>query len=359
MSNETTLFAHIAPRFTHRIEDVAVESLGHILSNSEAAREALEEIARLGEAKIGPIDRVQTQVIDEEGARLDLVGFDKRKAKQVLIEAKFWAGLTPNQPNQYLTQLPQGRPAALLFVAPARRISMLWPKLLLRAEEKFNLSDKSGLRQLCSAKIGEEEHYLLLTSWAELLERMETRAKSKGDSAAEADIQQLRGLTNRMDTDTFVPWRSEDLGPEFPRRVLGLLTLVDDACDSGVADKFLEKKGRSVRWEGYGRRIQIGGVAEWFGFILDAWAEHGNTPLWLLFSYQEHERLLEAGLAETQVVKWRTKDGRHCIPIELPTGVEYDAVLDSVVASLKHIAERFEASDPSRAADPEQDRISE
>ena len=51
-------------------------------------------------------------------------------------------------------------------------------------------------------------------------------------------------------------------------------------------------------------------------------------------------------MAETQVVKWRTKDGRYCIPIPLPTGVEYDTVLDSVVASLKSIAERFESSDP-------------
>ena len=348
MSYETTLFAHIAPRLTDRIEDVAVEALGHILSNSEAARSALEETVGLGGAIVGPIDRVQTQVTGEERARPDLVGFDDKGTKRVLIEAKFWAGLTPNQPNQYLKQLPRGRPAALLFVAPARRIPMLWSKLLLRAEERFRLADKSGPKRLCSAKVDEGEHRLLLTSWAELLDRMETRAKLEGDSAAEADLLQLRGLTNRMDADVFVPWRSEDLGPEFPKRVLGLIALVEDAFNSGVADKFLETRGRgiSARWEGYGRRIRIGSVGAWFGFILDGWAEHGNTPLWLLFSYNEYERLREAGLAETQVVKWRTKDGRYCIPIPLPTGVEYDTVLDSVVASLKSIAERFESSDP-------------
>ena len=141
MPVETTLFAQIAPRFTSRLEDVTVEALGHILANSEAAREALEEIVRLGEAKIGSINRVQTQETVKEGARPDLVGFDEKDAKQLLIEAKFWAGLTPNQPNEYLTQLPSGRPAALLSVAPSRRISMLWPKLLQRAEGKFKLSD--------------------------------------------------------------------------------------------------------------------------------------------------------------------------------------------------------------------------
>ena len=345
MSYETTLFAHIAPRFTDRIEDIAVEALGHILSNSEAARSALEETVLRGGANVGSIDRVQTQVTDEEGARPDLVAFDDRGDKRVLIEAKFWAGLTPNQPNQYLSQLPRGRSAALLFVAPARRIPMLWPKLLRRAEEKYTLTDRSGPRKLCSAIIGNEEHRLLLTSWAALLEHVKTRANSTGDTAAEADIWQLIGLTERMDVDAFLPWPTEEQwGAEFAKRVLSLIPLVDDAVNSGKADGFLENSRTSInlRWEGYGRRIQISGVNAWFGFILDAWAEHGSTPLWLLFSYGDYERLQEAGLAETHVVKWKTSDGRFCIPIALPTEVDYDEVLDAVVASLKHIADQLE-----------------
>ena len=348
MSYETTLFAHIAPRLTDRIEDVAVEALGHILSNSEAARSALEETVRLGGAHVGSIDRIQTQVTGEEGGRPDLVAFGIDKAKELLIEAKFWAGLTPNQPNQYLAQLPRGRPAALLFVAPERRIPMLWPKLLLRAEEEFQLSDKSRPKTLCSAKVDEGEHRLLLTSWAALLERMATRAKSAEDTAAEADIRQLMGLTERMDTDAFLPWPSEEQwGTEFAKRVLSLIPLVDDAVSSGKAEKFLDttRTNINLRWEGYGRRIRIGGVNAWFGFILDAWAEHGSTPLWLLFSYGDYERLQEAGLAETHVVKWKTSDGRFCIPIKLPTEVDYDEVLDSVVASLKQIAGRLISTD--------------
>ena len=362
MSNETTLFAHIAPRFTDRIEDVAVEALGHILSNSEAARGALEETVRLGGTNVGFLFRVETQVTDDEGGRPDLVAFDESGAKKVLIEAKFWAGLTLNQPNQYLTQLPRGQAAALLFVAPEKRLPMLWPKLLMRAEEKFELADRSGPIKLCSAKVGDEEHRLLLTSWAALLDRMKTRAHSAGDAAAEADLWQLIGLTERMDADAFLPWPSEEQwGTEFAKRVLSLIPLVDDAVDSGKADGFLDKSRTKIflRWEGYGRRIRIGGVDAWFGFILDAWAEHGSTPLWLLFSYEQYERLLEAGLAETRVVAWKTSDGRLCIPIELPTGAEYDAVLDSVVASLRHIAEKFETSDPSRTVEPEQGRNSE
>ena len=348
MSTETTLFAHIAPRLTDRIEDVAVEALGHILSNSEAARSALEETVRLGGANVDSIDRVQTQVINEEGGRPDLVAFNEKGARQVLMEAKFWAGLTPNQPNQYLDQLPHGRPAALLFVAPAKRIPMLWPKLLRRAKDKFQLSARSKSKTLYSAMVDDGEHRLQLISWAALLERMETQAKSVGDAATRGDIQQLMGLTERMDADAFLPWPSEEQwGTEFAKRVLSLIPLVDDTVNSGKADGFLDNSRTSInlRWEGYGRRIQIGGVSAWFGFILDAWAEHGSTPLWLLFSYGDYERLQEAGLAETHVVKWKTSDGRFCIPIKLPTEVDYDEVLDSVVASLKQIAGRLNSTD--------------
>ena len=74
---------------------------------------------------------------------------------------------------------------------------------------------------------------------------------------------------------------------------------------------------------------------------MDGWAVHGTTPLWLLFTEDKHKQLQDARLTDMKVVRWRTGDWRYCIPIELPTGVEYDAALDSVVASLKRIAEQL------------------
>lgn len=34
---DNTLLAHLAPRFTNRTEDIAVEALGYILSNNSGA----------------------------------------------------------------------------------------------------------------------------------------------------------------------------------------------------------------------------------------------------------------------------------------------------------------------------------
>ena len=347
MSYETTLFAHIAPRLTDRIEDVAVEALGHILSNSEAARSALEETVGLGGAIVGPIDRVQTQVTDEEGARPDLVGFDDQGTKRVLIEAKFWAGLTPNQPNHYLERLPQDRPAALLFVAPKARLELLWPKLCGRAEKDFTLCKTIRKGDLRASTVSHGKRRLMLTSWAALLDLMETQANDAGDATAAADIRQLRGLTDRAEPDPFLPWRPGKLESELAKRIVGLRRLIDDATVCGKKAGFL-KGGRFAKGGlgGYGRKFWLGGVWVWFGAEVFAWARYASTPLWLRFGRDKHSRLKEAELTDRMFDPGPGWDFR--MPIELPAGVDYDEMLDSVVNCLNCVARRL---DPKIAPD--------
>ena len=356
MSYGTTLFAHIAPRLTNRIEDVAVEALGHILSQSEAAREALEETLRLGGAQVGSIARVQTQVTGEKGERPDLIGFDDIWVKQVLIEAKFWAPPTKNQPNQYLNQLQQDRqdrPAALLFVAPKSRIEYLWPELCDRAmerEPKFELSIDPDSGDLRTASIDGGKHRLLLTSWAALLDSMETQAREAGDMIAVGDIKQLRGLTDRADPDHSLPWRPGELDSEFARRIEGLRRLVDDSISCGRSAGFLKPKSVAAGGGGgYGRRIQLGGVAAWLGIEVFSWAQYCNTPLWLRFGRDKHSQLKQARLTNEMFDPGTGWDFR--IPIELPAGVDYDEILTSVVNRLKKIAGQLDPDSIADAAD--------
>ena len=340
MSYETTLFAHIAPRLTDRIEDVAVQALGFILSNSPAARRALADTLKAGGIEVGSIDRVETWEIGEEGEIPDLVCFDENGAKQVLIEAKFWAGLTKNQPNQYLKQLlqdGQDRRAALLFIAPKARLELLWPELCGRAQKEFGLTIISESGPVRSASIGSDIHHLQLTSWAALLERMASKAND-----AEADIRQLRGLTDRMDGDAYLPLRPEDLGAESARKMLDVAELVDDATDIAKEKGFANTDGlsaTSLSW-GYGRYIHLGGVVTWFGIHLDGWAQHRDTPLWLSFHSGFPEQLRQAGQAGGMV----KIEERFCIPIELPTAGQYKEVLNSVVNNLGRIAKQFDSS---------------
>lgn len=247
-ANRQTLLAKLAPLFGAQTENLAVEALGHILSGPEAARGVLASVVRAGGADIGPVDRVVTQAVGEEGERPDLVGFDADGTERVLIEAKFWAGLTDKQPVGYLDRLGkacESGPSALLFVAPEARLESLWSELsrLIEASKcglRFDESrEKSAIR---SADVG-ADRWLMLVSWKDLLSGMEAQA---GDAHTKMDIQQLRGLAEQQDSEAFLPLRREELAPEFPRRLRGLQRLVDDATDQAKARGFLNTKGLNV-----------------------------------------------------------------------------------------------------------------
>ena len=345
MSTNATLFAHIAPWLTDRIEDVAVEALGYILSNSPAARKALAETLKKGDIEVGPIDRVETWETGSEGEIPDLVCFDDKGEKQVLIEAKFWADLTKNQPNQYLNQLLEERqdgPAALLFVAPEARLELLWPELSRLAKKEFEVNIISESGPVRSATIDSDSLHLQLTSWATLLERMGKAACSVDDTVAAADIRQLRGLTDRMDGDAYLPFGSDDLASESAQQMLDVAQLVDDATDHTKKMGWVDTEGfKAVPKEtGYGRFIRIGGVETWFGINFGGWARHSNTPLWLSYWKGYHEQLEQANLLDEMT--WINK--RVCLPIMLPDSKNYHQVLNSVVNSLGELAKRFDSS---------------
>ena len=158
MTNDSTsLLAHLAWKLTNQTETLATEALGYILAQSPAARQALQETIRTGGADVGPIASVATEARGKKNERVDLAALDEQGSERVLIEVKFWAGLTDNQPNTYLERLPaDGNPAVLLFVAPEVRLETLWPEVLRRADARFNLED-TGAEGIRSAIVDASE----------------------------------------------------------------------------------------------------------------------------------------------------------------------------------------------------------
>ena len=74
----------------------------------------------------------------------DLTIRDAGGVVRVLVENKFWAGLTEMQPVGYLDQLPPDVSAALLFVVPHTRLHSVWGELKERcATRKIDLTDEA------------------------------------------------------------------------------------------------------------------------------------------------------------------------------------------------------------------------
>ena len=110
---------------------------------------------------------VKTQVIKADGTRPDLVGFDETGAERVLIEVKFWAELTRNQPNGYINRLPDDGPAVVMFLAPEERIQSLWSQLKRRLDREFDTMIEADSERK-SFLVGDTERHLMIVSWGGL-----------------------------------------------------------------------------------------------------------------------------------------------------------------------------------------------
>jgi hypothetical protein len=104
-----SLLSHLATKFAAHEENWATEALGYILRRSPVARDTVRDlVGKLGVAL--PASLVYAnQVSGDDDARPDLVARDDQGTQRLLIEAKFWAGLTEHQPVTYLERLSLGQ----------------------------------------------------------------------------------------------------------------------------------------------------------------------------------------------------------------------------------------------------------
>ena len=87
--------------------------------------------------------------------RVHLTIRDAGGVVRVLVENKFWAGLTETQPVGYLDQLPSDVSAALLFVVPHTRLHSVWAELKERcATKKVDLTDEAKTNDIAWSRSG-------------------------------------------------------------------------------------------------------------------------------------------------------------------------------------------------------------
>ena len=139
-----SLFGHLASRFAPHPENLATEALLYVLRSPTARAALVRGLGRAG-ATLPRDLRFSSQVVAEDSSIPDLIGKDEDGQKRLIVEAKFWAGLTENQPGAYIAQLPGELDSVLLFVAPAARFTSLWPELLSRAQGHLAEGDAASL----------------------------------------------------------------------------------------------------------------------------------------------------------------------------------------------------------------------
>jgi hypothetical protein len=274
------MLGYLATRFTDRLEDFATEALGYILQNSPTAHRAFWDHLSTFVPNLPQNLAFRTQATGRQKGIPDLVGSDEAGRPRVIVEAKFWAGLTENQPPAYLDMLPADQPGLLIFIAPEARRQSLWPEL------KRRCPSASELKRFC-LWIGPHRRYLAMTSWRDALNALEARLVQVGEEAARADVQQLRGLCDRMDSEAFLPFSSEDFAPRIGRCIAQYYELLEEIVRQ-LSSRGIALGGSRERIPDYLRGQYIILLPEakpepkLVGFICvspHAWARHRETPL--------------------------------------------------------------------------------
>ncbi len=276
-----SLLAHLYSRIKGSQEDVATVSLQYIISSSAKLNEAYNRL--LGDSLKITLDSdisYTCQSVGENSERPDMSGVDHEGKEVVLCEMKFYAGLTSNQPNGYLDRLVKEGGKALVFVCPEQRRVSLWNKIRdLCKESGRELSEENGFRIMADGIA------MSVISWAEIIETLRRTASSVAVEAL-PDIAQLSGFCEMMDSTAFIPFSSEDLGPEIARREERNFQVIDRLFDTLVGNKDIKASGKglksSANRNGYVKYMKINdyGVALIYDRI--AWRDTASveTPFW-------------------------------------------------------------------------------
>jgi len=355
----SSLLAHLYSRIRGSPEDVATMSLCFILENSPSARKVFSNYLSIV-AGVEPFPDLffSTQVVGEGKERPDLVGVDQNNNELLVCEAKFWAGLTVNQPLGYLKRLREnGNDAgkALVFICPHERIPNLWGELIRICKNSNGCSFDGGYGD---RRIVVDDIPMGIVSWREIIEIL-MQALSAEHSPLVKDLYQLEGLCEQMDLAAFKPFTPEDFGVDRVQRIMSYNYIVDR-----VADELIHKMNASTK--GVRATPTKTGYARYLGLPMynlgisvqinhEYWLNFAETPFWFTmrrnmgtgnweYAREVHEALRELEYSSPKKLFLDKNDGGIlCIPLFAPLYGHEDEVVRCLADSIKEVLDMLES----------------
>ncbi len=293
----SSLLAHLYSRIKGSQEDVATLSLQYIVSQSSALNHEFTKILfRALHGSVGTELNYVCQSVGEKLERPDIAGIDANGKEQILCEAKFYAGLTANQPNGYLDRLKKEGSFGLVFICPAARKITLWSKVL-------GLCKNSVVETVDDYCVTVDGVRMAILTWGDIIESLRHVASSE---AAEAlpDIYQLDGFCKLMDSEAFIPFSPDDLGPEVARREERYYKIVDELIDHLKSDKTLHPSTKGVKAtayrQGFTRSVRIREYWVTVNYDRELWQNPSSaeTPFWVAIrsgqDWKQNDYILQA-----------------------------------------------------------------
>ncbi len=331
-----SLFGKFFERIHGSTEFLASESLNYIINSSQKVNDNLIKLINNDNNSNYSNISFLSQQQGENDEIPDLSGYDKTGKEVIILETKFWASLTDNQPGTYLKRLAAD--GVLVFICPDLRITSLKGEII-KALNDEEISYKEENKRICLS-----DKSILIYSWENILDTFELDIDNS-DFSVRSDINQLRGLCERIDNEAFLPVSAKDLSPEIPRRILSYQTIISKTIDRLVNEMGFSIKGykQTAQWYGLSRWADIKPFTMALEVNLDYWSKYADTPIWLQLSMDwSWERTPALSRLKNKIEKkynirdFNTK-GRLYYPVYLRTGETEDMVINSIFELIKDI----------------------
>ena len=344
-----SLFGHIVLNYTSQAEDLATEALHYILSNSNNARSGISRFLGTIDSSFTDDLFFKTQDYGDDNAIPDLVGVDSDNDPICIIESKFWAGLTDNQPVTYIKRLNPDKTSILLFLVPSKRLESIWNEIINRCKDS-GIAVYSEIRNdyQISANLN-ENNYIAIIDWNSLLTLIETELDNAGDYLIKSDLLQLKGLCNQMDEESFLPIDSVEISPMIAKRNMQFYDILNEVKNIGVSKGIYSKEGLTsgggIYY--YTNYFKIDEFFYGLKFDNESWSKRFNTPIWLEVygkgwrSSPEERPIVKKALSDLESYEQNRlffdQSNVALIPLKIELGVEKNKVVESLILQIEEI----------------------
>jgi hypothetical protein len=348
MSQDASLLSHLLAGSSQE-ELFATRGLTYLLKHPACNAALLGKLNQYAKGDDHPFNKDDAcrwveELGTKDSGRPDVTGLIDGRPR-IILEGKFWADLTSNQPTEYLRHLQDASDAgdltACVFVAPPSRLAALWGKLRERLSnfvcEKIETgTDVQWHAVRVTDTASNKQSILLLTHWQAVLDLLSV------DSAQQTkeDISQLRALCERQDSVGFREFSDYDLSSAAARKVHQLWKLTDELGRALTAQKIGVQKGNNTAdKDGNWFNITINDHVCYITFLPGRWANTARnitTPFWLQICRMDlvpvnHERFKsEKYFVLDDVRNW-------IFPLHIPIGKEKEDVLLDLTAQVVRI----------------------
>lgn len=341
-----SVLARLLSDFRDKPENVATRTLYQILVTHVKTRRAFIGVITspgLTGTNLTLDDcTIELQNRDANRGQPDLVARNRDGKIAAVVEAKFWAGLTENQPVGYLGLLNPDSPGLLVFVAPTERVEFLFSELKTRCRQAGLQIDRE---MPASCRVG--AHAMAVVAWKQTLDILSQNSRHAGDEEAASDLHQLRGLCEHIEANMFLAFRPDELtSQETPRRVLALSAILEKTAQAAVS-RGLFSLGNSRIGFGNCAVYRWGYIGAWqvnLQFNSDLWMRLKLSPIWLSTNIRrwenaklppEQQKQIRDVISSPGLGAIEDPDGSTYIPLTVPAGAQEEEVVEELLRQIR------------------------